>query len=68
MIVRASSHRACDEIRRRVNNVKARYHQQTLFTDTAKAYFDIPSDARIDNIKGITVPKDQDINNYPECW
>jgi hypothetical protein len=69
MIVRCSSHRSRDKLLRLYPELK-QYHLRNFFNDTSKGYYYIPNlDWRkVDDIKGITKARSQDLKDYSLAW
>jgi len=75
MIVKCNSHRASYNLRKAYPTAAPYYHLPTLFTAKGKNYYYLLLETDFNKvtlygrkIKGVTMPKDQNVENYGRCW
>jgi hypothetical protein len=70
MIVRCNSHRSREKLLEMFPVAIAYYNHAKLFHDKSKGYYLIPDSGERDalRITGVSKPKDQNLDNYGQCW
>lgn len=75
MIVKCNSHRAAENLRRSYPTAQPHFHRPTLFTAKGNNYYYLLLETDFSKvtycgkpIKGVSMPKDQNIKNYSKCW